>query len=54
MRILIADDDRTSTMLLGRTLEQWGFEVIVAHDGTDRLGATSPATIRRRWPSSTG
>jgi DNA-binding response OmpR family regulator len=34
VRILIADDDRTSTMLLGRTLEQWGFEVVLANDGT--------------------
>ena len=33
MRILIADDDRVSTMMLGRTLEKWGFEVVVAHDG---------------------
>ena len=33
MRILIADDDRTSTLMLGRTLEQWGFEVVVEHDG---------------------
>jgi sigma-B regulation protein RsbU (phosphoserine phosphatase) len=33
MRILIADDDRMSTMMLGRTLEQWGFEVVVADDG---------------------
>ena len=34
MRILIADDDRMSTIMLGRTLEGWGFEVVVAHDGT--------------------
>jgi sigma-B regulation protein RsbU (phosphoserine phosphatase) len=33
MRILIADDDRMSTMMLERTLEEWGFEAIVAHDG---------------------
>jgi sigma-B regulation protein RsbU (phosphoserine phosphatase) len=33
VRILIADDDRMSTMMLGRTLEQWGFEVVVANDG---------------------
>ena len=33
MRILIADDDRMSTMMLGRTLERWGFEVVVAYDG---------------------
>jgi len=34
VRILIADDDRMSTMMLGRSLEAWGFEVIVVHDGT--------------------
>jgi sigma-B regulation protein RsbU (phosphoserine phosphatase) len=33
MRILIADDDRMSTMMLSRSLERWGFEVVVAHDG---------------------
>ena len=33
MRILIADDDRVSTLMLGRTLEDWGFEVVVVHDG---------------------
>jgi DNA-binding response OmpR family regulator len=33
MRILIADDDRTSLMMLQGTLEPWGFEVVVAHDG---------------------
>ncbi len=46
MRILIADDDRTSTMMLGRTLEQWGgFEVIVAQDGTaawERIAGDEP------------
>jgi DNA-binding response OmpR family regulator len=33
MRILIADDDRMSTTMLSRSLERWGFEVVVAHDG---------------------
>jgi DNA-binding response OmpR family regulator len=33
MRILIADDDSVSTMMLERTLERWGFDVEVAHDG---------------------
>ena len=33
MRILIADDDRMSTMMLQRTLVQWGFTVDVAQDG---------------------
>ena len=35
MRILIADDDRSSTMMLGKTLEHWGFEVDVVQNGTD-------------------
>jgi len=33
MHILIADDDRTTTVMLGRTLEGWGFRVSVVHDG---------------------
>jgi phosphoserine phosphatase RsbU/P len=33
VRILIADDERMSTLMLGRTLENWGFEVTVADDG---------------------
>jgi DNA-binding response OmpR family regulator len=33
MRALIADDDRTTTTMLARTLDRWGFEVSVAHDG---------------------
>jgi sigma-B regulation protein RsbU (phosphoserine phosphatase) len=35
VRILIADDDRMSTMMLHRTLEQWGFDVVVTHNGID-------------------
>jgi sigma-B regulation protein RsbU (phosphoserine phosphatase) len=33
MRILIADDDRMSTTMLSRSVERWGFEAVVAHDG---------------------
>jgi len=33
VRILIADDDRASTVMLGRTLERWDFQVVVAYDG---------------------
>ena len=33
MHILIADDDRTTTVMLGRTLESWGFRVSIVHDG---------------------
>ena len=53
MRILIADDDRMSTMMLGRTLEQWGFEVVVVHDGAaawERIaGAAPPALVIVDW-----
>ena len=48
MRILIADDDRLSTMILGRTLEQWGFEVVVAHDGIaawERIVGSDPPAL---------
>ena len=48
MRILIADDDRMSTMMLGRTLEQWGFEVVVAHDGAaawERIVGDEPPAL---------
>jgi sigma-B regulation protein RsbU (phosphoserine phosphatase) len=33
MRILIADDDRMSTTMLGTTLKKWEFDVVVVHDG---------------------
>jgi phosphoserine phosphatase RsbU/P len=53
MRILIADDDRTSTMLLGRTLQQWGFDVVLAHDGTKAweliVGDEPPALAIVDW-----
>ena len=48
VRILIADDDRMSTMMLGRTLEQWGFEVVVAHDGAaawERIAGDEPPAL---------
>lgn len=33
MRILLADDDRTTRLLLTRTLETWGYEVAAVADG---------------------
>ena len=48
MRILIADDDRTSTMMLTRTLEKWGFEVVVEHDGVaawERIVGPAPPAL---------
>ena len=48
MRILIADDDHVSTMMLRSTLEQWGFEVFVAHDGAEawaRINGPEPPAV---------
>ena len=48
MRILIADDDRTSTMMLSRSLEQWGFDVVVVHDGAaawQRISGDDPPAL---------
>lgn len=33
MRLLVADDDPVSRTALARTLERWGYEVVVASDG---------------------
>lgn len=53
MRILIADDDRVSTMMLAHALTQWGFEVVVVHDGTaawERIaGGEPPALVILDW-----
>jgi len=35
VRILIAEDDVTSRLLLKRVLENWGYEVTVTRDGTE-------------------
>jgi sigma-B regulation protein RsbU (phosphoserine phosphatase) len=48
VRILIADDDRTSTLMLSGTLAQWGFEVVVVHDGGeawDRIVGDEPPEL---------
>lgn len=41
MRILIAEDDRMSATMLSRTVEQWGFETVVVHDGVAAWAAMS-------------
>jgi len=35
LKILIADDDRVSCQLLDGLLHKWGYQVIVAHNGTE-------------------
>jgi len=39
MRVLIAEDDVTSRLLLTRMLENWGYEVTVTSDGEEALAA---------------
>ena len=39
MRILIADDSVVSRHLLDATLRKWGYDVVVACDGTEALNA---------------
>ncbi len=39
MKVLIADDTRSARRLLQRTLEKWGYEVVVTEDGRQALEA---------------
>jgi DNA-binding response OmpR family regulator len=39
VRILIAEDDSTSRLLLTRVLESWGYEVAVTSDGEEAWAA---------------
>ncbi len=34
-KVLVADDDRGAALLVQRTLERWGLDVVVAADGAD-------------------
>jgi DNA-binding response OmpR family regulator len=48
MRILIADDDRITALMLSQTLESWGFDVTVVADGTaawEQLTGVEPKTL---------
>jgi len=46
MKILIAEDDAVSRLMLGRTLQQWGHEVIAA---ANEQGMTMIFTGRRHF-----
>ncbi len=35
LRVLVADDDKVSTLILSATLRSWQCEVLVAHDGAE-------------------
>ena len=42
MRILIADDDLTSRLVLVGVLKKWGHEVVAAEDGTEAILPSIP------------
>ena len=44
MKILIAEDDAPSRMLLKKNLEKWGYEVIATEDGNQALDAIQKET----------
>ncbi len=43
MRILIAEDDRTSRVLLEKMLNKWNYEVVSTSDGTSALKVLNSA-----------
>ena len=48
MRVLIADDDPAALLLLENVLEEWGYEVVTARDGTEAwnvLGRPDPPPL---------
>jgi len=48
MRVLVADDDRTATTILSRTLSGWGLEVAVVSDGAnawDAINTPDPPSL---------
>lgn len=53
MRVLIADDEATSRHLMQATLGGWGFEILVAVDGTEALsileGSSPPEIAVLDW-----
>jgi len=53
MYALIADDDRIAREILGRSLRQWGFDVVAARDGGEAWshleGASAPTLAIVDW-----
>ena len=60
MRVLVADDEPTGAMILARSLERWGLEVVIAHDGEeawriiDQDGGIAMAILDWMMPGADG
>jgi sigma-B regulation protein RsbU (phosphoserine phosphatase) len=60
MRVLVADDERVNSMMLARSLERWGLDVVVANDGEeawriiDQEGGISMAILDWMMPGADG
>jgi len=46
MRVLVADDDKTTRVLLTRTLERWGYQVTAVADGEEALQEITRSSFR--------
>jgi DNA-binding response OmpR family regulator len=53
MRILIAEDEPAFRQFLEGMLADWGYEVVIARDGSEAWVLSRPKTLRGS-PSSTG
>ena len=49
MKVLIAEDDPVSGLVLERTLQRWGYEIIRAKDGEEAWEMLFRRTITARY-----
>ena len=49
MKVLIAEDDPVSGLVLERTLQQWGYEIIRAKDGEEAWEMYSVEPVPARY-----
>ena len=59
MRVLVADDEPMGALMLSRSLERWGLEVVVAHDGEEawriiQAGGVAMAILDWMMPGADG
>ena len=50
MRILVAEDDRTSRRILEAILKKWGYDPVVTEDGTKYVSSVRYGSVSRIRP----